>query len=61
MEVDDSTHNGMDRMAQDAGRDRWLREQGVTAMRLAADQVVAYPDHAAEQVIERARRLVDRP
>ena len=44
VEVDGQSHEHPDRIAHDARRTRWLREQGVRVVRLAAEDVRIHLD-----------------
>ncbi len=60
VEVDGSTHRTPERVLHDERRDAWLAEQGIEVMRLAAAEVMANPDWAAEEAIARAQsRIAD--
>jgi very-short-patch-repair endonuclease len=50
VEIDGEGHSHPDQIAHDRRRDDWLRTQGVTVMRVAADSVL--DDIALAQVVE---------
>jgi len=51
VEVDGSTHYEDDRLAKDAERDEWMRQQGIETYRISAADVFHNADDAADGVI----------
>ena len=57
VEIDGSTHWSDDKAAKDEARDRWLAQQGVAVLRIAASEVYRNLGEVADGVILRALEL----
>lgn len=57
VEVDGSTHWNDEKTAKDDARDRWLAQQGVTVLRIAASEVYRSLGEVADGVVRRALEL----
>lgn len=57
VEVDGSTHWNDEKTAKDDARDRWLAQQGVTVLRIAASEVYRSLGEVADGVVLRALEL----
>ena len=55
-EVDGIAHDMGDRPARDEQRDAWLREQGITVVRIAANDVLMNARGVAESIVAHCRK-----
>ena len=51
IEIDGMAHDMGDQPQQDARRDAWLAAQGLTLVRVAAKEVLADPEAAADRIV----------
>lgn len=56
IEIDGIAHDMGDRPAHDAGRDAWLREQGIEVLRIPAIDVLKSPEDIAETIVRLCKR-----
>ena len=57
IEIDGMSHDMGDRPYSDAQRDAWLRERGVTVMRIAATDLMQCFDETADAIMRMATEL----
>ena len=57
IEIDGMSHDMSDRPQRDARRDAWLRERGVTVMRIAATDLMQCFDETADAIMRMAAEL----
>ncbi|WP_248284936.1 endonuclease domain-containing protein [Alteriqipengyuania abyssalis] len=56
IEIDGIAHDMGNSAERDASRDEWLREKGVTVLRIAATEVLRSPHEVAEAVMRSCLR-----
>jgi len=61
VEVDGYVHGTGDIPERDERRDAWLKEQGVTVLRIPASNVMADPDGEADMIWRMAMALISFP
>jgi len=61
VEVDGEAHDRGDRPARDAARDHFLRQRGLTVIRVPARDVLASPQTVAEAIVASVAEPLHRP
>jgi len=56
IEIDGMAHDMGDRPFLDAGREDWLRNEGVDVLRIPATDVLSSPEDVAEAIVRYCRR-----
>jgi len=59
VEIDGWSHSTGDQPARDERRDAWLKEGGVTTLRIAATDVMQRFDETVERILQAARERLD--
>jgi very-short-patch-repair endonuclease len=57
VEIDGISHDLDDTPERDAGRDAWLKERGLSVLRIAASEVMRNTDETADGIVRMATEM----